>query len=117
MQKGRQIAHIEKRLESFYYPLKLVLESPENIELNRQGKPHSFNDKKHQLDDIFSYLYLATDELRDLLEELIFNVKESGPEFGMKIEDNKHLFENVKKQVREDIDILKEQLQQLVDEN
>ncbi len=93
--KDRQIRFIEKRLENFYYPLKLRL-----IYFERDDdKP--LDDFAFELMDSFSkYIYLASDEFASIWEGFV-------EQFDM------DLYPNIEKQIEEDIKKYERELKDL----
>lgn len=68
--KARQIDEIEKQLEKLYYPLLNILKNP-RANLRIDEKRYSFDFKK--INEIRPFQHLASDDLKDLIEEFIKN--------------------------------------------
>ncbi|MBN2487395.1 MAG: hypothetical protein JXA98_00025 [Methanosarcinaceae archaeon] len=68
---AQKVAFIEKRLEKLYYPLKGILE------LNpKESTTEAELAQLRQINDLYRFQYLATDELKELLNKFI-NIKET----------------------------------------
>ena len=105
--KGHKVALIERRLEKLYLPLKDILENP----LRYQSDEPELEWKK--LDKIIPFQYLASKELKGMLNEFIKKVIEGKKKNFLPFEDFSN--KNIKGIIEKDIENFKIELAELIE--
>lgn len=105
--KDHKVALIERRLEKLYFPLKDILENP----LRYQSGEPELEWKK--LDKIIPFQYLASKELKGILNEFIKKVIEGKKKNFLPFEDFSN--NNIKGIIEKDIENFKIELAELIE--